>query len=451
MVELGSSAKEIEACLARITRYDSELVAFLSVAETQAREQARRADEAAARGEWLGVLHGMAIAVKDNIDTAGIPTTSGADFLRENIPNSDATVVRRLKRAGAVIVGKTTLGELVFDVRSRNPLVGNSRNPWHLDRNPGGSSGGSAIAVAAGMAAGALGTDTGGSVRLPAAHTGVSGLRPTHGAISIEGAMPVSPQNDTIGPMARTVADVARIFSALVGYDPADPYSSRHRYENFLPAVWNGVRGLRIGIPRNFFFEDLQLGIHSAIMGVAETLERQGAELVEVTLPGAEATHAQASVLIYADVAAYHQERLTSMRDRISPAVHDRISRGLAIPATEYARALKFQRYWRRTVCELFEDVDLLLTPTTPVEALPNEETGDLHSLTAKVARLTYAGTLASIPGLSVPAGFTASGLPIGALLQARWWNELLLFRAGVAYQSETDWHTQIPTALARE
>lgn len=441
MMERLSSAEQCEQCLAAIAEHDSVLNAFVTPTVSEARESAKRADEAAMQGKRLGLLHGMPIALKDNIDTAGIRTTSGASFLRDRIAQADATVVRRLKAAGAVVMGKTTLGELVFDIRSHNPVTGTPRNPWNLNRSPGGSSGGSAAAIAANMTIGALGSDTGGSIRLPAAHCGVSGLRPTHGAVPGTGASAVSRQFDTLGPMARRAIDVARIFAVIAGFDAADPYSRTHEYADFLNTLHNGVNGLRIGIPQNFFFEDVSSEITAAVVTVADSLRAAGAQLIELELPDADKTHAQSSVLLYADIAAYHRETL-KMPNAITPMVHERISRGLKVSGTDYSDAMHFKARWQRTLKSAFENVDILLTPTTPTEALPNDGTADdLHSLTARVARFTYAGTLGGIPGLSIPCGFTRAGLPIGAMLQARWWNEPSLFRAAVAFQAATDWH----------
>lgn len=444
---MNESLARCNACLAQIERHNPQLHAFITVTAEQARAQARAADDAAAGGTSLGLLHGMPVAIKDNIDTAGIRTTSGAEPRREHVPAEDAPVVRRLKAAGAVIVGKATLGEWVFDVRSHNPIVGVARNPWDLTRSPGGSSGGSAAAVAAGMAVAALGSDTGGSVRLPAAHCGVVGLRPTHGAVSSRGTTAVSFQHDTVGPLARTVADVARLFAVIEGYDRHDPYSRRHDYPNFLGRLGDGVRGLRIGVPQNFFFDDVAPDIARAVLAVADTLADLGATTVPLTLPDAEHTHAQASVLIYADVARYHRQWLDTP-DSMTPALHQRLRRGRDISGLAYAHALDFKARWRRTMADCFEQVDLLLTPTTPVPAIPNTDDPDLHTITARVAQFTYSGSLASIPGLSLPCGFNADGLPIGALLQAAWWHEPLLFRAGIAYQAASDWHLPPPSAL---
>ena len=432
---------QTDACLAQIEAQNDDLTTFITVTADAAREQADAADKAASEGRWLGLLHGMSIALKDNIDTAGVRTTSGASFWADRTPNADAPVVSRLKAAGAVIVGKATLGELVFDVRSHNPIVGHAKNPWDQTRSPGGSSGGSAAALAADMCVGALGSDTGGSVRIPASFCGVSGLRPTHGAVPSSGATPVSVGNDTIGPMARRTEDVARIFAVMAGYDASDPHSIDHDFGNFLPRLHDGVAGMRIGIPRNFFFDGIDPDIEAAVRKAASEFEALGAELVEVDLPGAEETYLHASVLIYCDAALFHRQRLTDERHAFSPPIYERMSRGLDLTGVDYAAAMRFKETWMRTVANVFDEVDMILSPTTPVPALPLEDAPNLHELTRRAASLTYAGSIASIPGLSIPCGFTDGGLPVGMMLQAAWWNDPLLLQVGCAYQAVTDWH----------
>ena len=438
----GAAIRELEAGLSKIEAQNESLTTFITVTESQARADAEAADAAAAEGRWLGLLHGMPMAVKD---TAGVRTTSGAKFWSQRVPNDDAPVIKRLKAAGAVIVGKATLGELVFDIRSHNPVVGHAKNPWDLTRSPGGSSGGSAAALAADMCVGALGSDTGGSVRIPASFCGVSGLRPTHGAVPNTGATQVSVANDTIGPMARRVEDVARIFAVTVGYEPSDPHSIDHDFGNFLPRLHDGIEGLRIGIPRNFFFDNIDPDIEAAVRNAADVFEGLGAELVEIELPGAEQAFPQVCVQIYCDAANFHRQRLTEEPEAFSAPIYERMKRGLEISGVEYAASMRFKETWMRTIGEAFNVVDVILSPTTPVPALPLEDTPDLHELTGRAASLTYAGSLASIPGLSLPCGFTNDGLPAGVMLQAAWWNDPLLLQAGCAYQSVTDWHERRP------
>ena len=431
----------VEGCLARIEALDPALNAMITTTAEAAREAADACDRAAAEGRWLGLLHGLPVALKDNIETAGVRTTSGAAYLADHIPNRDAPAAARLKAQGAVLIGKANLQELAWGVVSTNPVAGQCRNPWNPARIPGGSSGGSGAAVAAGMAEAALGTDTGGSVRIPAAMTGIAGLRPTHGRISIRGITPVSVAHDTVGPMARRVADVARIFAALAAYDPLDPLSRDLPLGNFLPSLGDGIAGVRVGLARNFFFEDLDAGVEAAVREGARTLESLGARLVEVTLAGAETAQRWTTVMAYADACAYHRERLDAGPGAISRPVYERMMLGRDFGAVDYAEAMRGREAWRRTLAEAFETVDVLLAPTTPRTAPPIADDRSLHRATQEATRFTYGGALASIPGLSVPCGFGADGLPVGMMLEAAWGAEPLLLRVGHAYQTATDWH----------
>lgn len=431
----------VEGCLARIEALNPALNAMITTTAEAAREAADACDRAAAEGRWLGLLHGLPIALKDNIETAGVRTTSGAAYLANHIPNRDAPAAARLKAQGAVLIGKANLQELAWGVVSTNPVAGQCRNPWNPARIPGGSSGGSGAAVAAGMAEAALGTDTGGSVRIPAAMTGIAGLRPTHGRISIRGITPVSVAHDTVGPMARRVADVARIFAALAAYDPLDPVSRDLPLGNFLPSLGDGIAGVRVGLARNFFFEDVDDGVEVAVREGARTLESLGARLVDVTLAGAETAQRWTTIMAYADACAYHRERLDAGPGAISRPVYERMMLGRDFGAVDYAEAMRGREAWRRTLAGVFETVDVLLAPTTPRTAPPIADERSLHRATQEATRFTYGGALASIPGLSVPCGFDVDGLPVGMMLEAAWGAEPLLLRVGHAYQKATDWH----------
>ncbi|MFP6690808.1 MAG: amidase, partial [Alphaproteobacteria bacterium] len=326
------------------------------------------------------------------------------------------------------------------------PVFGQCRNPWNPDHIPGGTSGGSGASVAAGMCQGSLGTDTGGSVRIPAAMTGVVGLRPTHGRISIRGVTPASMSNDTIGPMAREVTDVARLFAALAGYDDDDPVSADQPLANFLPSLGDGIAGTRIGIARKFHFQRLHAEVEQAVLDSVQVFERLGAEIRDIELPGAELAQDWNIKQIYGDICAHFKERLDKDPESISPRVRARMLLGLGFTAVDYAEAMRGKEVWQRTLKRTFQDeVDMILAPTVPMP--PPAITGDenLHEATRDAARFTYGSALSSHPGLSVPCGFTSDGLPIGLMLEAAWWNEPLLFRAGAAYQHETDWHLRRP------
>ncbi len=443
-----SARENVAAALAAIERHDEAINAFVTVTADQAREAADAADHAAGEGRWLGLLHGMTMAIKDNIQTAGVRTTSGSLHFKDVVPNQDAFVVQRLRAAGAVIVGKATMHELAFGIRSYNPVSGQCRNPWDQSRIPGGSSGGSGAAVAAGMAQAALGSDTGGSIRLPAAMNGIAGLRPTHGRVPNHGSTPVSASYDTIGPMARRVGDLARILAVTAHSEPgalgAAPTAAPD-LGNFLPTLNDGIAGLRIGVPRNHYFLDCGDGIAEAAMAAVRALEAEGARIVEVDVEGAETTHQWATIQIYADACAFHAERLDRNPELFSNPVLERMLVGRSFTAVNYANACRAREAWQRSLASLYQDIDILVSPTTPAPPAPIEEDKSLLEATKDASRNTYAGGFGANPGLSLPCGFSGDGLPIGLQLEAAWWQEPMLLRAGMSYQAVTDWHLAEP------
>lgn len=440
-----TSVNRVDACLDAIENFDGTVNAMITVTADAARRQAEDADAAARDGKWLGLLHGMPMAIKDNIATAGVRTTAGSSFFADHVPNENAAVTQRLLNAGAVIVGKATMHELAFGIRSDNPVSGQCRNPWDSSRIPGGSSGGSGAAIAAGMCVGALGSDTGGSVRLPASINGVSGLRPTHGRVPNHGSTPVSATLDTIGPMARSAADVARIFAVIAGHDERDPLSADQPLENFLPRLGDSIAGVRIGIPRNFYFEDCDPEIESAARAAAKVLADQGAILKEIDVPGAADMQRWATTLIFTDACAFHAERLRNNPEMFSKPVYDRMTEGLKFTAVDYANALRAREAWKAELKTLFHEIDILLSPTLPTPVPPIEENKSLLEATKHATRNTYAGAFGQLPGLSVPCGFGSDGMPIGLQLEAAWWQEPLLLRIGHSYQQHTDWHLRRP------
>ena len=441
-----NSRSMTEACLSAIERQNGTVNAMITVTAENAIRQAEAADTAARDGRWLGLLHGMPMAIKDNIATAGIRTTSGSPFFADHVPNENAAVTQRLIDAGAVILGKATLHEFAFGIRSYNPVSGQCRNPWDLSRVPGGSSGGSGAALAADMCVGALGSDTGGSVRLPAASNGVSGLRPTHGRVPNHGSTPVSATLDTIGPMARRVSDVARIFAVIAGHDVRDPLSSDRPLENFLPNLTRPIQGIRIGIPKNMYFEDCHADIESAVRAAAAVLANAGAKLVEIDVPGVAEMQGWATILIFADACAQNSERLRQHPEMFEKPVYDRMTEGLKLSAVDYSNALRAQESWKRTLQALFAEVDVLLSPTLPSLVPPIEEDKSLLEATKNATRNTYAGAFGQLPGLSVPCGFSSDGLPVGLQLEAAWWQDPLLLQLGATYQERTDWHLRRPS-----
>ena len=433
---------------------DSKLTAFKQRAE-QARhlnalvtsdwegvaQRAARLAERRSLGQWNGLLDGLVLAIKDNIETAGITTTSGSDFFRTHVPNHDAPVVERLKAAGALIAHKSALHEFAFGIRTTSPVSGQTLNPWNNERIPGGSSGGSAAAVAAGLCDAAIGTDTGGSVRLPAAMCGISGLRPTVGAVSNRGSTPVCPSQDTVGPMARSAMDVARLFATIVGFDSADPFSVDRKCEHFLPTLDAGVKGVTIGICERHYFEGTEDDIGQALDQSIKVFESLGATIVPVDLTGADTTHEAATTIIYSDACAFHTRRLAEEPERFDAQVLERMQRGFDFSSLDYSRAMSERMRWQRELKTTFDKVDLLLSPTVHTYTPPVDDAKSLHAATRDATRNTYAGAFGQIPGLSIPCGMTRDGMPVGLQLEAPWWHEPNLLRAGVAFQQHTDWH----------
>ena len=441
-----AAVEAVQAYLDRIERLNGTLGAYLTVAGEAALAQARAADEALARGEPPGPLHGLPVALKDNIDTAGLRTTVGSSFFADRVPEADAEVVARLRGAGAIVLGKLALHEFAYGATNDNAHYGPCRNPWDPERIPGGSSGGSGAAVAAGLCAVALGTDTGGSVRIPAALNGVSALRPSDGRISIRGVFPITWTLDTVGPIARDVADLAAVFGVLAGYDAGDTRSVDAPVDDYAGALRRGVAGLRIGVPRTFYFDDVDADVVALVRAGADTLAAAGADVVELDLPGAEDAVEAATAIIRAEALAIHADRLRDEPERFGDDVRRRLELGRSITGADYARHREQARAWRRAVDRAFERVDLVLAPSTGTTAPPIGS--EMIETTRRLVRLTYGWSLAGLPALSVPCGFSDTGLPVGLQLAAPRFGEAALVAAGAAYQAATSWHLEEP-ALA--
>lgn len=443
---------ETEHSLDAIERLNPELNAMLAITRESALEAARAADAATARGEWLGLLHGATLTVKDCMDVAGLPTTFGSGAHRDNVAASDATVVRRLRDAGAVLLGKNNLHEWCFGGTTQNDHFGACRNPWDPARIPGGSSGGSAAAVAAGMCRIALGTDTGGSVRIPAAMCGVTGLRPTVGRVPNTGVVEVSAGFDTVGPLAYHVSDVARAFAAIAGYDPRDPLSSSRALEDVLCTMKGGIAGLRIGVPYQFYFDDTQPGVAQAVLDALRTLEACGATIREIALDGAaQAQEDCAFTVAVADAADVHRARIEFEPETLGPETLRRLQLGLAVSAIDYAAASRRLARWKTQLRAAFDDVDVILTPTCPFVAPKIESAANMIETTRGLTRFTFALGHTGAPALSLPCGIDRDGMPVGMQLVAPWFSEGVLFRAGFAYQTVTDFHRLRPPIATGE
>ncbi len=443
--EAGAEAMT-EAALARLADVGGQINAFISVRAEEALAEAREIDARRERGEPLGALAGLPIAVKDNIDVAGCPATAGSSFLADRVPDADAEVVRRLRAADAVVIGKTGLHELAYGVTSNNPHYGPVRNPWDTTRIPGGSSGGSGAALGADICVLALGTDTGGSVRIPAALNGVCGLRPTYGSISTRGTVPVCASLDTVGPMARSMRDVALLHRVIRGYDRADPWAMQAPCggDDGATAGRDGVAGLRIALASGFFAEEVQPEVSRCVRTAAEQFAALGAEVSEREIPGAQEAVSITNRLVLADALSVHAERLERDPDGFGEDVRRRLELGREVSGVDVMRAIAAMRGWHARMLEHFEQIDLLLLPSTLTTAPPIEGS-EMISTTALLTRFTYPWSLAWLPGGSIPCGFDDRGLPIGLQLVAAPWRDELILRAGEAYQRVTDWHLRRP------
>lgn len=437
-----------EGCLRRIDRWDPVLRAVITRMDDDVRSEVARQVAASASGAPSSPLLGELVALKDNIDTRGTRTTAGSDFFRERVPEEDAFVVAQLRQAGAIPSAKVNLAEFALGATTQNAHWGSCRNAWDQTRIPGGSSGGSAVAVAAGMADASLGTDTGGSVRIPASVNGLVGLRPTLGRISNRGVTPLSLAFDTVGPIAHTAALAASVFSAIDAFDFEDPSSQDGPRRDVLATMDGGVDGLRVGVPEEFFFEDVDPVIATAVREVGEMLAKHGGEIVPMRLDGANEAQRHMFRILYPEVASFHAQRLSEAPEQFGEDVHRRLQLGVGVDARDMAQSMVWRRRWQRAVEKVLRDVDVILTPTIPVD-VPHVEGAEMIRTTHEITRFTYGFSMYHGPSISIPCGLhPVSGMPIGAHLTAAPWREDVLFRAAAAYQSVTDWHERRPPAL---
>jgi aspartyl-tRNA(Asn)/glutamyl-tRNA(Gln) amidotransferase subunit A len=437
-----------QTCLTRIEALNPSLNAFITVTADSALTQARQAESELQRGQWRGPLHGIPIALKDLIDTAGVRTTCASALFKDRIPQQDAAVVGRIKQAGAVLLGKLNMQEFAYGGTSVPSYFGRVCNPWDLQRVTGGSSGGSAAAVAAGLCYAALGSDTGGSVREPAAFCGIVGLKPTYGRVSVRGVIPLSASMDHIGPLTRCVADAAIVLQAIAGYDPIDLTSQDRAVPNFLEAMRRRQPALRIGVPREFFYANLDSEVHSAIDRALMTLAKLGAQIRDVALEVS-----TDRTVIRAESYTYHADYIARSPELYLPETLAKLRLGAGIDAPSYIRARRELDRLRRSMADVFSSVDLLVTPTTSVpapkaSAYPGSVEEAL-ALDALLLRNTRPFNMYGIPTISMPCGISSDGLPIGLQISAPDWQESELLAVGRQYQEATDWHTRRPHNVA--
>jgi aspartyl-tRNA(Asn)/glutamyl-tRNA(Gln) amidotransferase subunit A len=433
-----------QAHLERITALDGKLNCFISLIPEHALDQARQAEVEILQGDYRGALHGIPLALKDLYDVAGVRTTAGSLFFGDHIASSNAAAVDKLLEGGAILLGKLNMHEIALGVTNNNPHFGAAHNPWKLDRTPGGSSGGSAAAVAAGLCLGSLGSDTGGSIRIPASLCGVIGLKPTYGRVSLSGVVPLSWNLDHAGPLARRVKDVALLLQAVAGYDPDDPASIDHPVPDYLSLLEEGVQGWRIALADDSYFTQIDPEVQQGVLAAARVFEEMGAEVLPVDFPGAREAALANGLVVVSDGAAFHHQRLAERPQDFGEDVRQRLQTGAAYTSTEYILARRAQSELRRSFERFFEEYHLLLTPATPIPAPPLEGP-DAVEQARRLTRFTAPFNLTGLPALSLPCGFTRVGLPIGLQLVTPPWGEAGLLRAGYAYETATRWHSRKP------
>lgn len=445
-----SASETLDACLAQVRATEGQISAYVRVLEDDARAAAKQAEADIAAGHWKGPLHGVPIAVKDLYDIAGVPTTASSRQREQWIPKQDSAVVARLKAAGAVIVGKTHTHEFAYGA-----ITPNSRNPWDLTRITGGSSGGSAATVAACGAFMAMGTDTGGSIRIPSSICGTAGIKPTFGRVSRAGVTSLSWALDHAGPIARSVEDLAISLQAIAGFDANDRGSLDAPVPDYRQDLHDGIKGLRVGVPVNFFFDRIDPEVASAVRAACKRLEALGAVLVQAEIPMAEQIIPVEFGIMLPEASAYHRQMLRETPERYTEDVRLLLELGELIPATDYIQAQRVRTLMQQAVAHMYEHIDVLVAPTLPIPAaLASDQAktwpdGVAEPLVMAYTRYTSFGDIMGLPTLNLPCGFTQGGLPIGMQIHGRPLDEKTVLRVGFAYEQATDWHTRHPELAA--
>jgi aspartyl-tRNA(Asn)/glutamyl-tRNA(Gln) amidotransferase subunit A len=433
------SVELTRAALDHIEREDRSINSFITVLRDYALERAAEADREMAAGTVRGPLHGIPVAVKDLIDMCGVRTTGGACIYDDVPAGENAAVVEKLEAAGAVILGKLNLHELAYGVTSENPHYGSVHNPWNLEHSAGGSSGGSGAAVAIGFVFAALGTDTGGSIRIPAAFCGVVGFKPTYGMVSRHGVQALGFSLDHVGPLARTVRDAAIVFTSIAGFDRRDPASAKAPVADYVPHEGCSIRGIRIGFPETWLSEHVDREVAEAVCLAANRAASLGAEVISVNLPNLEAVNTVGQVLLLAEAAALF-ERFLNRRDRFGADVLALLDQGRLLAATDYINAQRLRRQFQADFETLWSRIDCLITPSTPITAprlgQVTLKIGDTEEFVRPlVTRFSRPMNVLGVPAICLPCGFNSSSLPIGLQISAGPFQDALVLRVAAALE----------------
>jgi aspartyl-tRNA(Asn)/glutamyl-tRNA(Gln) amidotransferase subunit A len=446
-----SPVEAVETCLERIRKHEGRIRAFITLDEEGALRRARTLEDDAAAGRWHGPLHGVPVGLKDLCHLEGLPTSCGTRIPGYFASPTECTAARRLLEAGAVSLGKLNMTELALGAFGDNAHHGDADNPWHAGHATGGSSSGSGAGVAAGFFAGAVGSDTGGSIRLPAACCGVVGLKPTYGRVSRAGAMVLSWSMDHLGPLAWTARDVALMLGVMAGRDPADATASRRAVADYLADIDGGIRGFRVGLPENYFFQGLDPEVANGVRAAARQLGELGAQVKELRIPDAQHMTDVAMLIARSESSALHSTILREQPEALQPTVRARLEVGLAISAHDYLQALRLRAQLTRVfVRDVFDEIDVLLAPVAPEPppALAPLKAGTTDAFNARSGRfssLTRPFNGYGLPALSVPCGFSKAGLPLAFQAVGRPFDEARLLRLAHAYQEAAGWHRQRP------
>ncbi|HEY4273551.1 MAG TPA: amidase [Candidatus Udaeobacter sp.] len=439
-------------CLSQIERLNPKLNAFITVTADSALAEARQAESEIQHDRWKGPLHGIPIALKDLIDTAGVRTTAASALFKDRIPAQDAEVVRRLKAAGAVLLGKLNLHEFAYGGSSVISYYGPVHNPWNLDDSPGGSSGGSAAAVAAHLCYGAIGSDTGGSVRQPASYCGVVGLKPTYGRVSTSGVIPLSWSLDHLGPMTRTVMDAALMLQVIAGYNSQDPTTIDIPVPDYAATIATTTSSLRLGILRDYFDDGINPEIQAAMeaaLSVLKTITGNQRDIAPLATGGSYSSIMDPYVTILrAEAYTYHKEYVAKSPELYQAQTLKRIQTGADITASAYIQSRRQLEQVRRSISRVFENVDLLITPTTCVPPFPISDLSDPNTLREKellMLRNTRPFNMLGLPTVSVPCGLTRTNLPIGMQITGPSGAEAMVLRLAHTYEQVTEWHEHKP------
>jgi len=445
-----SSREVTQSCLDRIAQWQPHLNAFMAIEADEALKAADAADHALARGHRLGSLHGVPLAHKDMYYEQGRIVTCGSRIRRDFVATTTSTALQRLKDAGTIRLGSLQMAEFAYGPTGHNAHFGPVHNPFALDHITGGSSSGSGSAVAARLTFAALGSDTGGSIRMPAHFCGVTGLKTTVGRVSRASAMPLSQSLDTVGPLARSAEDCAVLLGLMAGADPADPTALAEPVPDYLAATAESMKGITVGIPGAFYVDDLDAEVARALDATIATLKREGANVVQVDLPDQRQLASAAQLVLAVEAAAFHKRWLIERPQDYGPQVLMRLQNGLAIPAVTYLEALRWRGQALAAHNAATASVDAVIAPVSPVPAptIAESDVGnapDAESVIQRLTRFTRPINYLGLPSLSVPSGFTRNGLPVGLQLIGRSFGEATLLRIGAAFQRATDFHERVP------